>query len=117
MKWIKKGIVYYVVIFSIVAMAGCGEQRTSENTDNLKKSNTSEQVSQEKIIFLPEKIGVEESMIMFNGTDDGEARKLVDGELFSTYVIDAKSQVIALCRDKGNFYMLFAQDNSYAIVE
>ncbi len=44
-----------------------------------------------------------------------EVQKMVDGKLFSTYVIDEKSQVIALCRDKKNFYMLFGQDNSYKL--
>lgn len=45
--------------------------------------------------------------------DGNEAVKKVDGKVFSTYVIDENSAVLALSRDKDNFYVLFTQGNSY----
>lgn len=80
MRLIKKSVTSCVLLFSIIAMMGCGEQRVSENTENLKKSNVSEEVIQEKIISLPEKIGVAESLIMFNATNAGEPLIYTIGE-------------------------------------
>lgn len=61
-------------------MVGCDEQRVSEDTENLKKSSVSEEVIQEKIISLPEKIGIAESLIMFNATNAGEPLIYTIGE-------------------------------------
>lgn len=91
MGLIKKSIISFVLLFSIIAMVGCGEQRVSEDTDNLnkskvpEKSNVSEEVIQEKIISLPEKIGVAESLIMFHATDAGEPQIYTIGENADRY--------------------------------
>ena len=45
--------------------------------------------------------------------DGNEVVKKVDGKVFSTYVIDENSAVLALNRDKDYFYVLFTQENSY----
>ncbi len=55
-------------------------------------------------------VGCKNGIFALNGT---EAEKLIDGTGFSTYALDDNSKVIALCRDNKNFYMLFAQGNSY----
>lgn len=80
MRLIKKSVTSCVLLFSIIAMVGCGEQRVSEDTEKLKKGNVSEEVIQEKIISLPEKIGVAESLIMFNATNAGEPLIYTIGE-------------------------------------
>lgn len=57
-------------------------------------------------------VGCKNGIFALNGT---EAQQLIDGAGFSTYVMDEKSQVIALCRDEDNFYVLFAQGNAYKL--
>lgn len=80
MRLIKKNIISCVLLFCIVVMAGCGEQGVSEETENPQKSNVPENVSQEKIISIPEKIGINESLIMFNATNAGEPLIYTIGE-------------------------------------
>ena len=80
MRLIKKSIASGVVLFSIIAMVGCADTRVNEDTGILKKGNVSEQANQEKIISLPEKIGSEESLIMFNSTNAGEPLIYTIGE-------------------------------------
>lgn len=72
MKSVPKKLTCFIVLISIILTTGCNETVNQENTPPAQEDSSSEPKSQEKYISLPEKMGVNESLIMFNQTETGQ---------------------------------------------
>gem|GEM_PF-6174319 len=90
-----------------------GETETFSSPDESEKINLAIHTDYS---FSPYSPSLAAYMACKNGIyalDGNEAVKKVDGKVFSTYVIDENSAVLALSRDTDYFYVLFTQGNSY----
>ena len=68
---ITKKLTCFIVLISITLTMGCNETVNQEDTPPVQENLISEPEIQEKYISFPEKVGVKESLIMFNQTKDG----------------------------------------------